>query len=388
MILYSVYFIILIIALLYLRFKFVYKFWILQPVFHFYDFHYYYSNPQIIKSSLPSITKYVDFISIKSNNFENVIESEIQKCLFLIKNYYYRDNFCIFNPEIINFLPYFKGHNSCCFMSVYWHKDLYRDKNSHIFDHQKVIGVITSRPISIKINNEKFNSYYVDYLCVHKNYRKKGIAPKLIQTHEYFQRHNNLKISTSFFKREGELTGIVPLCYYQTHCYKINDILVFNKLDPGVKMIAVDRQNIQYLIHFIDEITHYQSIIHTELANIISLIETKNLLIYISIQNNVLLSAFFYRKTCVYYGNKELFSLFASIKSSDLSTNHFFDHFQFSLSTYFFGNQHISIEEIGDNNLLTKMITKNLIISTSPTAYFLYNYIAQPIKAEKVLIIL
>ena len=54
--------------------------------------------------------------------------------------------------------------------------------------------MITSRPLEVYINSTCFWTYYVDYLCVHKQHRKKTIAPQLIQTHEYFQRHLNKNI--------------------------------------------------------------------------------------------------------------------------------------------------------------------------------------------------
>ena len=55
----------------------------------------------------------------------------------------------------------------------------------------KLIGVITGKPINITLKKEKIKSYYVDFLCVDKSHREKNIAPQLIQTYEYTQRHDN-----------------------------------------------------------------------------------------------------------------------------------------------------------------------------------------------------
>ena len=71
-------------------------------------------------------------------------------------------------------------------------------------------------------NKNTFKAFYVDNLCVHKDMRNKGIAPKIIQTHEYIQRHKNKNICVSLFKREGNLTGIVPLTIYTTYQFICN----------------------------------------------------------------------------------------------------------------------------------------------------------------------
>ncbi len=388
MLIYLLYLIIIIIIFFYLRFKYLYKFWILQPVFHFYDFHYYFCKPQVINDHLSNINKYVDFINIKTMPYSDVSQSNLQKMLFLIRNHYYRNTNDVFNPSIDNFSPYFVGHNGVSLISVYYQNEFYKDKLSNIIEHPQIIGVITSRPVTIKLNNDKFKTYYVDYLCVNKRYRKKGIAPKLIQTHEYQQRRINKQINTSLFKREGELTGIVPLCYFETFCYKIHTLIGDSlNLEPGVEILAIDKQNIQYLIHFIDEIDNFNCIIHSDLANIINLITSKNITIFIALKSDSILSAFFYRKTCAFHDEKELICLFASIKSPQLSTKVFYEHFQYTIHNYFYNNIYLTMENISDNVLLSKQIANSQLINSSPTAYFLYNYISQPIKADKVLIL-
>ena len=69
-------------------------------------------------------------------------------------------------------------------------------------------------------------AYYVDHLCVHPDFRKTGVAPRLIQTHEYAQRHRNKKIAISIFKRDTDLTGIIPIMLYMNYVF---DILKWKK---------------------------------------------------------------------------------------------------------------------------------------------------------------
>ena len=64
-------------------------------------------------------------------------------------------------------------------------------------------------------NSTKEIIYYIDYLCVNKNERKKGITQQLIQTHEYNQSTVS-KTQISFFKREGSVPLLVPFVKYKS----------------------------------------------------------------------------------------------------------------------------------------------------------------------------
>ena len=111
---------------------------------------------------------------------------------------------------------------------------------------------MTSKPINITLKNMKtFIAYYVDYLCVHNEYRKMNIAPEIIQTHEYIQRHNDKKIKVSLFKREGELTGIVALTTYLTYQFSISSISKYTLLHASMKLIEINKLNLNLLISFI-----------------------------------------------------------------------------------------------------------------------------------------
>ena len=83
------------------------------------------------------------------------------------------------------------------------------------------------------LNKISFPVYYVDNLCVHPLYRNKNIAPQMIQTQEWFQRQNNKKIKVSLFKREGDLTGIVPLTVYNNNSYR--KLTVYRMRDPSLR---------------------------------------------------------------------------------------------------------------------------------------------------------
>jgi hypothetical protein len=352
--------------------------------------------PGIINHSLPKKNKYTNFKNIETIVYDKATDLQLNRLVNFIKLNYLQNKDNIFTPKIENITPYFQSHSSLPFLSFYNEENnLFDLKKSTIVEETKIIGIMTSRPIHIIINNgdtnSAFDAYYVDYLCVDKSCRKKGIAPQIIQTHHYNQSHLNTKICVSLFKREDELTGIVPLCVYYTYGFSVNNWNKPKELHPIYKLIEINSQNFYSLFDFITENQKYFDIfIYTEVTNIIHLIKTNNVYIYAIVYDNKIICAYFFRKTCVFIEkNMEVLSCFASINNcSDVSV--FIQGFKISFwkiaSEKYFGFS--AIENISHNNILIDNIKiKTMPLIISPTAYFFYNFAYNTFKSNKVLII-
>jgi len=392
---YILFFSVLIILCVYGYIRVKFGFWVVQPVFHVYDFNYMIKTPGIIDELLPKKNKYTNFKNIETVLFLDVTEIQVQRFVNLIKTHYLQNNDNIFNPKLENIIPYLRGHNDKTFISFY-------NEETHHIDSKKgttvmiptVIGAMTTRPVHIAIHNGNkdaiFDAYYVDYLCVDTLHRKKGIAPQLIQTHHYNQRHLNPKIVVSLFKREDELTGIIPLCIYSTYGFSVNKWIKPLELSSEYKLINIHPQNIHFLLNFIREKEKIFDIsICVEVTNMIELIKTKNIFIYVILSEDNIVATYFYRKTCIEIEkNMEVLTCFASICNCE--KNIFIQGFKISFwkiaSENFFG--FCAIENISHNNIIIDNIilkTKPTIIS--PTAYFFYNFGYPTFSSNKVLII-
>ena len=385
----------LIIFIVYIYIRLKYGFWVSQPVFHVYDFGYMIKAPGIINDYLPEKNKYTNFKNIETSVFSEITSLQSQRFANLIRTNYLQNKDNIFSPQSQNILPYFNGHNDKSFVSFYKEDNNMIDlKKGTMITDSVIIGTITSRPVYVVINNgnkeAKFRAYYVDYLCVDKMYRKKGIAAQLIQTHHYNQRHINKNIVISLFKREDELTGIVPLCVYSTYGFHVKTWTKPIDLSAEYKLLEITPQNFRFLFDFVNSIgKKFDIVINTEMSNIIELIKTKNIFIYVIMADDIIISAYFFRKSCVQIEKGlEVLSCFASICNCDQST--FIHGFKISFwkisAENYFG--FAAIEDVSDNNIIIENIrnkTKPLIIS--PTAYFFYNFGYPTFKSDKVLII-
>lgn len=387
--------------LIYIRVK--HRFWSIQPVYHFYDIYYWIINKGIIRHQLPEKNKYTNFKQIETVYFDKLRNSYINDFSLLIKLHYLRNKKVKYNPDKNNIIPYFVGHSHKCFWSFYWEDDILIDnKTNKMIEGKKLIGAITSRPLNVLINNgssdAKFVVYYVDYLCVDKNFRNKNIAPQLIQTHEYNQSHLNTKISVSLFKREGILTDIVPLTCYKTyyfHTHKWHKPVLQNN---NITILTGDTQNMYYFYNFMNEIKNkWDIMIWPEMSNMMELVKTSNIYIMMIIMGTSIKASYIYKKTsCFIYNdinntNDEVLSCIASINGEYLTTKQFIDGFKLATSTLLEKLEkckYCSIENISDNNIIISNIKlKTPSIIENATAYFFYNFAYAPFQSKKCLIL-
>ena len=395
--------IVIIILILYTYIKIKYGFWIIQPVFHVYDFWYMFAPPGIIQHELPIENRYTNFKNIETIVYNEISDVKIQRFVHFINTNYLQNKDNIFIPKHENITPYFFGHNDKSLISFYTENEFVTDlKKGTVVEDKKIIGAMTTRPLHVFINkgdkDSFFDAYYVDYLCVDKNYRKKGIAPQIIQTHHYNQRRINKKIVVSLFKREEELTGIVPLCVYSTYGFSMKKWRKPQELHPMYNLLEINEENFHFLHDFIKiNMYQYEIIINTEISNIINLIKSKNIFVYVLMEDKIIKCAYFYRKTCVFYEKDlEILSCFASINGFDndkrtkdnelLFIQGFKISFWKTAEKNYFG--FASIENISNNNIIINNLclkTKPLVVS--PTAYFFYNFAYHTFKSDKVLVI-
>jgi hypothetical protein len=379
----------------YIYAKLKYGFWIIQPVFHMYNIGYMIYPPGIIDSSLPIENKYTNVQDIQTIEYFKL--SPYQKTVFVqfIKSNYLNNHDNIFSPVAETIFPYFVGHNDKSLFSFYYEKVTLVDSKLELITDNKIIGAITSRPIHVTIFNYKqttntFQVYYVDYLCVDKAYRKKGIAPQLIQTHNYNQRHANSHIVVSLFKREDELTGIVPLCAYSTYGFQVTTWSKPPNLSGQYTLLEINSHNYRFVYDFIaTNANQFDIYITVDMANILSLINSKNIFVYAILCDNQIRCCYFYRKSCVQIQDGlEVLSCFSSICNCEEDL--FIQGFKISFWKISAENNFgfCAIENISHNNIIIDNISlKTPPYIISPTAYFFYNFAYPSFHPSKTFII-
>jgi ribosomal protein S18 acetylase RimI-like enzyme len=381
--------------------KITYKFWAYQPVFHHYNLLYWLYPKGIIDSDLPQSNKFCNFLNISTKDFLAYDKNDLEEIVQLIRDNYHRNKLANYLPTVESFSSYFIGHSSKAYISIYYDHNFIMDgSNNTIIKDKKPIGVITGRPVNITLNgNTAFRAYYVDYLCVHKDHRNKDIAPQLIQTYEHAQRHDVKSSKVSLFKREGKLTGIVPLTFYKTYLFDIVHI-AHNKLQQAsMQLISINKLNIQVFIDFItNRRNKFDCFVLPDFSHLLNLINSNTYRIYGILENDALMACYCFRDSHMTYsqsGGKdtkggvavEFFAAINNCPDMDL----FITGFSMALhkcSSELSANL-VIIENISDTTFVVDSLLKNAVkaIFSSPTAYFYYNYAKRPLLSDKVFIL-
>ena len=372
----SLFFVIVLYLIIYAYIKITYKFWSYQPVFHIYNLFYWCFPPGIIEHSLPVKNKFVNQENIKT--YDEITDSMYNEALSLIQTNYYRTNKCKFNPMIENFKNYFVGHFDKSFFSFYY-KNKFIENNDTFIDDKEPVGFMSSRPLHVYIDNHFIDVYYVDYLCVEKKMRKKGIAPDIIQTHIYNSRRSNKNIHVQLFKREADLTGIVPITIYYNYIFEIIKWKKPKNNNPNFKTFQISNNNF-YLIHeLIKEnlIKYFKIFAVPEYSNIIQLISTENIFIYCSTLGDKIIGFYFFRNTCTEFKNFNTYECFSSICFYSNLQSYFVSGFHNAVFNIFKINnfKYLILENISHNNIIIKKIIESKVpVRVYPSAFYFYNF--------------
>jgi hypothetical protein len=115
---------------------------------------------------------YCNLIDIKTYDYNDIDVKLLDIILdFIIDNWSYDKKYRLNKTTLSS---YFIGHNNNkCFFGIYYNNNM-------------IISTITDIPFNMTLSNKKtYIIRYVDNLCVDLNYRKKGIASEMIETHSY-----------------------------------------------------------------------------------------------------------------------------------------------------------------------------------------------------------
>ena len=147
-------------------------FWSIQSMVHVYSVFSLFKKPGCIKS-ISLNTKYsapLSVATIRSTELTDDVKDHV--CTMLTDNFGSEDEA---NFTRDTFLPLLDGHDTDCFLSIY-------------YKYSNVVGCITGRPLTMHTGSSSTPLYVIDYLCVARDLRNKGLARSLMQTHEHNQR--------------------------------------------------------------------------------------------------------------------------------------------------------------------------------------------------------
>jgi hypothetical protein len=377
-------------------------FWRSQPVFHFYNFKYWWKPPGFINKEPPAVNKYVNLVNNKLINLsreEGGGEIKIKKICQFIQDYYVIHPTAKYKPSQEDIMAYLQSTNQPSYFNVYQQPTylLENGANSGAIDDE-ILGVMSAKVLNVtlygkgKKNKVSFPVYYVDNLCVKPSYRKKGIPPQMIQTIYYTGSRDNPKVNAYMFKKEGTLTAIVPLVYYETHSFDMTHFQTDYILNPSMTLLEIKEDQLNMLITFIQEQKrNFECVILPDISSLLHLIKLEKLIVYGILLGNELIAAYVFRTLELYYEGKktiECIAIISNCKTSDVLVA------GFNMSLLKCKQKCLTdillIEGTSHSESVIKaLLTNSTIIKkfTSPTAFFLYNYACHTVNKDKTLLI-
>ena len=386
------------IVTLFFYIKLKYPFWNSQPVYHIYDYwRVFYREPRIIRAEYPSITKYCNFTDCTTIAYQDATPEQIRECVDILQTQYLRteDSVFVFNERTMD--SYMTGHIYSSYISVYL-EPYYPIKESL----KKVLyirALMTSRSIRIK---GEIPVYYWDFIC---SYRELPIKRtyEIIQTHNYRTRIMNPDIKIGLFKRVGKETedyAVVPVVKFSIMSYRLDSILVSPPPMPKYHLIVdINRKNIADVLAFLEEIKpNYEFWAISDMGNIESLLLSGVIYGYMLSVRGQIRGLYFFRDSRIFIENIEnvenvggsLLELAASINqigSQQIFYNGFL-HAVFLLSKQYPIYKTISIENIGDNQIIENLYPPDGYIMGILGAYYFYNYFYRTVASSRCFILL
>ena len=354
-------------------------FWSKQPVFHFHNLRYWLFPPGIIQHKNPEKNKYYDQ-NIYFNSYRDTSSKKKTLFAFFIKKNYLPYTEEKYNPSKMDILNFFKHHNRKSYLSIMYDKT----------NTKKVIGTMSTRPLDCYIKNNKLELQYVDFLCVHQNYRKKGLAPKIIYSH-YVNSRDKDNNAVFLFKREGEVTLIVPLTAYNNYLF---DIFYWDKLvkfdQPNIKTILITNESFKYFVYVYERLmkSNFSCLITPNLNHIQLLVKNKQLFITVTLIDNQPYDCFIFHNTYTTYNGNKSIELISSFKETDESV--FVLGFMCSISLIYEQMKftRLFIENISNNNvILKKVLERYSPIDKTKASYYFYNFGYRPFQSNDVFIL-
>lgn len=374
----------------YIYVKLRYPFWSSQPVLHTYDWwrRYLCKTPYIIQSSPMKLNKYYSDENVKTISYPKLSSKSLKKIRDFLQAHYIPSDAFLYTITRKHINTIMNGHNRKCYVSTY----LFQTSPESDF---QIGGCAFSKPIDIqfRLNNGeevKESANMIDYLCVHRDKKSEKIIRPLFQTHEKNVRIDS-GIPISIFKKEVDICeGVIPLVQYNTYTFHIMRRPI-EKLPAAVSCSVMSINNIAEFIELVKPMYDFTAL--SNIGNIIGFIEKQEWWIYCMKQEENILGMYIFKNAHLTsdHGNGrtiELVSSICNIQNSQL----FYLGFLHSFKEVLRINPNVKWlvgEDIGHSiHIINGLMREKIqMVSNTPAAFYLYNYIHPntPISKDKFL---
>lgn len=375
---------------LFVYIKLAFPFWNRQPVYHTYDFwRFMYRTPFRIhqRFNLLMKSKFCEMKDVQIVPFVDAKEGDKKAFVNILQCYSMESERSLYMFHLDNLETYLGGHIFSSYMSFYrvpLYKSLNKSVNNIVVSEQP-IGCISSRSGELFVSNMREPIYYIDHLVIQRDRDHRGISRNLFETHIY---KTNLiskielltePIMVYLFRRDKELlTGIVPIVRFNVTTYILPNNLDFyiqTRLPEHVLLIEIHSGNTDILIDFLGSYRSQISLCAmTDIANLIGLIKSGILFVYVVKRFHEILAVYIFRDTRI--RDEDIGSVLELVTSINLNNRVFYNGFLHALCSIIKKQSIFNILRV-DGLLDNLSIPWDEFYSKDEwiAAYYLYNFV-------------
>jgi hypothetical protein len=375
----------------YIRLKM--PFWRTQPVFHLYDLHHWVRPCGIIDPELPEYNKYVDKAGITTFKTRELDSEMRARVASFIRTNYYRQGDGNYLPTSEDIYEPLASFGIPSLVSVNRSPKIVAVDDAQLSTDYDVSAVITSRPVFIQLKGkDAFVANYVDNLCVDKGKRGKGMAARSIQTLSYDMRRMIPSIKVCLFKREGDMTGIVPIVTSSAVLYSVDSVPRINHGYSNLRTISVRAKGVHILRELSRQCsTSHDLVVQPDINLLGHLLDTGNLMAYGLYDGQFLISAYLFRRPNYRRTSGYVVECIATMNKCPMDDT-FLAGFTSALRRVVRKTKCTSllIENLGSSTLIDSGLKRHGAkqIASCPIAYFFHNYASYSVRADKCMIVL
>ena len=218
--------------------KIKHPFWSRMPVVHSYGVSRFITRSGYIEEGGPKVDKWWDPSMVSVLGYGDATgERKSAFCSFIREHYLDTDD-VKFKPTDSMLLPYFSSDSTACYLSFL------SDNKSGMPGDERIAGVLSTRPLTLFLPDRTLATHYCDFLCIHPDFREKGLPPFLIQTQTHRARSDHARIQACLFKRENNSEMcIVPLVEYEVVCFDCKDWTLDLRYGKRADTVVINKVN-------------------------------------------------------------------------------------------------------------------------------------------------
>ena len=365
--------------------KFTYPFWSRMKIQHSYNVWNRFYRIGIIDINPLERSKWTNNNNIRLIKSKTVTKSEKKEFVSFVRKHRLMNDNTINLVDRDNISSCLDYNNKLSFIG------LYHEKHHKSLSNNPIIGIVSARPLSVRIKNKFFTTYMIDNLLADKERNKHAeeVLPQLIHTIIVEQQQIN-SARTCLFMREGELK--IPartLLSYPAYLFKTETWNSSKTLPASYQIMDINHNNVFIIKDAISKIpSFFKCSILPDWSGLVGMIKHKRIIVRGITYSGEIQCVYFMKDPCIMHCDKNIIECISTINMSS-NIDIFVVGFNDVLVSIKQKYSNVIMHNVSHTNaLLEAILSKHTPNDVIKNHLFLYNFIQPSMRNDECIIII